>query len=360
MEIERDFLMPSAAPNNGFSPKVPGRGFHAFTIEGVSIAPLLRRLAPQYGIDPAAAIAVALGEGGLVNRENDIGDLAGGGSYGPFQLYAKGALPRQYVGNAALADRWAWSPEGIKYALSRMKAAGASGLRGPAAVEMIIRRFERPADPNKSVAAALARLGTGGVAQRTEQGGASNSFAQAFKPEVAGSMPAAPIQNRRDFILQGLIAGRNPNDLIQALPGMRRREAVVAGPSPNPASRASTPAMSQTSTGKDIRELIYDPMGSVFDGVASKEPYGGHPNHVHYAGRTPQQMLQAIALARNLGLSVRENPYTDPVDPVHTKNSLHYGNFPGVYNDRKLGRAADISGDPNKLRTLYLRLAGLR
>lgn len=120
---------------------------------------IINRLAPKYDIDPVAARVVAMGEGGLVNRANDIGDLAGGGSYGPFQLYAKGALPHQYVGNQQAADSWAWSPAGIEYALRKMQEAGASGLRGASAVEAIIRKFERPADPDGSVRRALARLG---------------------------------------------------------------------------------------------------------------------------------------------------------------------------------------------------------
>lgn len=325
-----------------------------------SVAPIIRALAPKYGIDPQAAIAVALGEGGLQNREGDIGDLSGGGSFGPFQLYTKGALPAQYRGKPQVADRWAWSPEGIKYALSRMQAAGAGGLRGSAAVEAIIRRFERPANPDKSVRLALSRLGTvpsgGGVAQLAEQG--------TFNPEVAGSIPAA--STRRDAILQGLISGRNPHQLIQSLMGMRESPASTTAPLSQGRGRAETGFVSPAAPGipagansKGIRELIYDPVGSVFDGVRSSKPYGGHGNHLHFAGTSPQQMLRAIALARQLGLSVRENPYTDPVDPVHTKNSHHYQVFPGKYNGRQLGQAADISGDPAKLRTLYARLAGL-
>lgn len=337
------------------------------TIRRMSIAPLIRRLAPQYGIDPAAAIAVALGEGGLVNRQGDVGDLAGGGSYGPFQLYTKGALPAQFRGKPQVADQWAWSPEGIKYALGRMRAAGAGGLRGNAAVEAIIRKFERPADPNKSVRLALSRLGTlpqGGVAQSAEQGPSfSGTPTFGSKPTVAGSMPAAST-NRRDFILQGLIGGRDPNALIQALPGMRESASPVVvprvatgTPTPGLPPRPGTPQPSRTAAG--IRELIYDPVGSVFDGTASNKPYGGHGNHLHFAGKNPEQMLKAISLAQQLGLSVRENPYTDPVDPVHTKNSWHYGKFPGKYNGRQLGQAADISGNAKALKQLYARLASL-
>lgn len=322
-----------------------------------SVAPLIRRLAPQYGIDPRAAIAVALGEGGLQNRLHDVGDLSGGGSYGPFQLYAKGALPRQFVGRPSVADAWAWSPEGIKYALGKMRAAGAAGLRGPAAVEAIIRKFERPLDPDKSVRLALGRLGTipaGGVAQSAEQG--------TFNPKVAGSNPAALTSfgggDRRSFILQSLISGQNPLSVLRALPGMREASSPVV---PRMATGSRIPVAPRPASGNasGIRELIYDPMGSIFDGVRSSKPYGGHGSHVHFAAMNPQQMLRAINIARALGVAARENPYTDPVDPVHTKGSHHYQVFPGLYNGRKLGRAADFSGNPQALTRLYQRLAGL-
>ena len=207
---------------------------------------LIRRLAPRYGIDPVAAIAVALGEGGLQNRANDIGDQAGGGSYGPFQLYAQGALPSKYRSNSQLADQWAWSPEGIKYALSRMQAAGAGGLTGPAAVNTIVRKFERPRYPDKSVAAALARLGSvsGGVAQPAEQG--------AFNPEVVGSTPTAPIRNnRRDFILQGLIRGDDPNSLLAKL-GSVQEQTPTPRPAPSMAFRTA-PVASQGATATGFR-----------------------------------------------------------------------------------------------------------
>lgn len=219
MEVKRHFHSPLAASDSGFPAEVGGFDFHpAYYINTLS-KELIRRLAPQYGIDPAAAIAVALGEGGLVNRPDDIGDLAGGGSYGPFQLYAQGALPSRYRGNPQAADTFAWSPEGIKYALSRMRAAGAGGLTGPAAVNAIVRKFERPRYPDKSVAAALARLGSpsGGVASTAPYGGVAQSAEQgSFKPKVAGSNPAAPT-DRRSFILQGLIRGDDPNELLSRL-----------------------------------------------------------------------------------------------------------------------------------------------
>lgn len=109
---------------------------------------LIVRTAQKHGIDPAAALAVAAGEGGI--RYGAVGDA--GTSYGPFQLHVGGALPK---GRGA---DWANSPAGIDYAIRTMAQAGARGLTGQAAVDAIVRKFERPADPDTSVRNAVGRL----------------------------------------------------------------------------------------------------------------------------------------------------------------------------------------------------------
>ncbi|MEB3214489.1 MAG: NlpC/P60 family protein, partial [Leptolyngbyaceae bacterium] len=72
-------------------------------------------------------------------------------SYGPFQLYTHGALPKGK--NAA----WANSPAGVDYAIRKMAEAGAAGLTGQEAIDAIVRKFERPANPDASVANATKR-----------------------------------------------------------------------------------------------------------------------------------------------------------------------------------------------------------
>jgi hypothetical protein len=114
-----------------------------------SVPRLIRRFARKYGIDPRAALAVARTEGGL--RFGAVGDA--GTSYGPFQLHRGGALPR---GRGA---GWANSPAGIEYAIRKMSQAGARGLTGRAAIESIVRDFERPADPGSQIAKALSFYG---------------------------------------------------------------------------------------------------------------------------------------------------------------------------------------------------------
>src|SRR5262245_6117321 len=124
---------------------------------------LIREGARKRGLDPRAVGAVALSEGGLQNREGDIGDLAGGGSYGPFQLYAQGMLPARFRGNPARADAWAWSPAGINYALDHI-ARVAAGKTGRQAITHIVRRFERPAAPGAEISRAWQHYQTLGEA----------------------------------------------------------------------------------------------------------------------------------------------------------------------------------------------------
>lgn len=175
-----------------------------------SVAQLIRMYARQYGVDPRAALAVASVEGGL--RTGAVGDQ--GTSYGPFQLHAGGALPR---GRGA---DWANSPQGIAYALQRMAASGAQGLHGRAAVEAIVRNFERPADPSSEVTRAFAAYG-GNLARGT--GGQAGSIYSGSGAPVASQGAA------RTQLLQQLIASsqqRNPSysGVISALGQLGKTE----------------------------------------------------------------------------------------------------------------------------------------
>lgn len=88
--------------------------------------------------------------------------------------------------------------------------------------------------------------------------------------------------------------------------------------------------------GSGVFELFYDPQGGWKHG--QKIPaIGGHSDHVHVAAG--QKTVVGLGkLAEQMGLTVRENPHWDKVDPVHTKGSYHYKN-----------EAIDVSGDPAKM-----------
>ncbi len=153
-----------------------------------NVTSLIVREALALGLDPRAVIAVAKQEGGLRNRRGDIGDLSGGGSYGPFQLYAQGALPGRFRGKPAQADAWAWSPAGIRYALGRMASAGAAGLSGAAAIKAIVNRFERPANPQREIANAIQTMKQEPL--QDMRGRAGQAYQQGPAAVVNGPSPA--------------------------------------------------------------------------------------------------------------------------------------------------------------------------
>lgn len=105
----------------------------------VSVADWIVALAPRYGLDPRAALAVAMQEG----LSGKVGDA--GTSFGPFQLHQKyGRYPSWAPQDPQAAQAWASSPAGIAYALQGM-AQYAQGLTGNPAIDAIVRRFEIPA-----------------------------------------------------------------------------------------------------------------------------------------------------------------------------------------------------------------------
>src|SRR4051812_28367269 len=114
----------------------------------------IRAQAIARGLDPNAVEAVGKQEG----YSGGIGD--GGHAFGPFQLNnAGGVLTGQFKGQSPeQINKWAWSPAGINYALDRI-AKVAGGLKGQEAIASIVRRFERPANPDREVANANAAYG---------------------------------------------------------------------------------------------------------------------------------------------------------------------------------------------------------
>jgi hypothetical protein len=62
--------------------------------------------------------------------------------------------------------------------------------------------------------------------------------------------------------------------------------------------------------------------------------------------------LHFIQKAQEMGLTVRENPYVDGVDPVHVRGSDHYRVI-GKRNGKKVGAGMDVSGDPKKMRAFF-------
>lgn len=134
-----------------------------------AVEQLIRQYAKALNLDAEAVLAVAKGEGGV--RWGGRGDFVNGKptSFGPFQLHIGGALPQ------GKGEKWANSPEGLLYAMQQM-AEHSAGLRGEQAIISIIRRFERPANPEASIENALKRYSSTGATARVPAVNGNPSF----------------------------------------------------------------------------------------------------------------------------------------------------------------------------------------
>jgi hypothetical protein len=183
---------------------------------------LITQRAAAYGVDPRAALAVARQEG----LSGAIGDQ--GTSFGPFQLHYGGAFPTSAPrGSPEESQAWAMSPAGINYALGGIgKVAG--GLTGPAAVNAIVNRFERPADP--ATEAAKARAAYGEVTPLSFTQGAPTGIPPASLPSA---LPNFRLPSALPDFTQTILANVNksPVALMNAIAGQ--------------ATAASTRALSQ-------------------------------------------------------------------------------------------------------------------
>lgn len=122
---------------------------------GWTVVQAIDYYAGVYHLDATAMKIVALGEGGLEWHAGDDGD--GGTSFGPFQLHIGGALPSRYWSDPEAGKRFANSVAGIEYVARKMAELGAAGKTGLEAIETMIRKFEKPADPDGSFANAERR-----------------------------------------------------------------------------------------------------------------------------------------------------------------------------------------------------------
>jgi hypothetical protein len=232
---------------------------------------LIRQGAKQRGLDPRAVGAVALSEGGLKNRPGDIGDLAGGGSYGPFQLYAQGALPSRFRGNPARADAWAWSPAGINYALDAI-AKVAAGKTGRQAITHIVKRFEKPAAPGAEIERALGHYQTLGGAMADLAASAGGKQKQPGRvPSLLAQQQVRPppkfafneAKMSRD-ISNLFLQGGGGIDFTQ-LPGLVQGAAQWVQ---SPLKKVPTPVVQQRG--------IVDPDGDLQDPIEAVDPKRGN------------------------------------------------------------------------------------
>lgn len=268
---------------------------------------LLAELAKFPTIDRNAELAVA-GQEGLSGRVGDNGT-----SFGPNQLHAGGALPSWvWQRGPAFAQQWAWSPEGIDYALSHV-ARVAGGKKGAAAVQAIVGQFERPADPAGEISRALAHYGgapAGGRTVAAAGGGAVGGGGAALDPVLL-----ALYANN----LQTLTGGASSLTPLLAL--------ALSGGAPAAATTAASPTRSPASTaaGRFV---------TVPDATATR------------AGilLAPSALSSAEQIARQFGVRINSG-YRDP---------SHNAVVGGAQNsDHLRGDAVDFVGSPQQLASLY-------
>lgn len=287
----------------------------------------ISRGARARGLDPLAVLAV-FGTEGLSGR---IGD--NGHAFGPGQENdAGGVLTGRFPGwSAQQKQRWAMSPAGINDVLNRV-AHVAKGKHGDAAINAIVRLFERPANPGAEVQKARGLYGKVG-------GGPAQAGALA-----AGQAAPSNTQGVDKMALLQALSAQHPD--VGALAGLLAQGHAPEAQAPQrPRSMSRPPA----AKGKGaINELFYDPLGGIKHGQQIGA-IGGHKDHVHVSLATEAAQKAAIAQARHMGLRVGEESNKD-VHPVHAKNSYHYQHY---RKGDPLREAADVSGDPHAMAEFY-------
>lgn len=185
-------------------------------------------------------------------------------------------------------------------------------------------------------------------------------FEQATQRARVGEFLAS--RGRGDSILfrSGLLSTEQP--AREDFTSSRLVSRVVRG-KPVSAPAAGGSRVRGSSQAGQLDELFFDPLGGWDRPKGSKKivsigAIGGHGGHAHVGG-DPELMLRLGRSAKRMGLGVRENPAFDPVDPVHTKGSLHYksGRVRTKRGKRKVGKAIDVSGDPQMVTAFVRKVA---
>jgi len=103
--------------------------------------------APNYGVDPAAMLAVANHEGLNFVPIGGTWRIPGesGYNFGPPSWYSGGAGAAIINMQGSNAPAWSWSTAGLDYWMQQISNV-ASGLTGYSAIQSIVNNFERPAE----------------------------------------------------------------------------------------------------------------------------------------------------------------------------------------------------------------------
>lgn len=225
-----------------------------------------RDIAKQYNLDPYAMMAVAGAESGW--NPSAIGD--NGQSFGYHQFYTHGAggpNARQYLDPI----------KNITRAAQLMSKSGAAGKTGRAAIEAMVRNFERPADPSGEIQRAMGYYQQYG---KMSPSGGGNLSSSVTAPMMGSQNTSDPFAESRQGLMSILMQRPiDPNaqslQLINALQGMPNASDVQQGPSAG-VSGVSSPIQYQGSsyTGnaggsllKPLGDTKYKLIGSPYQGT---------------------------------------------------------------------------------------------
>jgi murein DD-endopeptidase MepM/ murein hydrolase activator NlpD len=150
---------------------------------------ILKQVAGKYNLDWRALASVANAESGL--NPSNVGD--NGTSFGLFQLHQGGALGNMPTSRAR---RYLDARTNAEFAARQMSGMGLGGLRGRSAVDAMVRRFERPANPGAEVTRAMGfygGLGGGGATTPASSSAPKAPKAVAFGGATLGGNGSLPV-----------------------------------------------------------------------------------------------------------------------------------------------------------------------
>lgn len=310
-------------------------------------APLIAQLAQKYGVDPRAALAVSSVEG-LSGR---VGD--GGHAFGPFQLNDAGGV---LTGRPGDHRSFAESPAGINWAMQRI-AGVSKGLTGQAAVNAIVRRFERPQDPNGEVASALAAYG------KVPASGGGSAASSPVLAQGGGSPGGASM---RDALLQmamqnnsAIMAGQTP-DIQGALSLLStlRGGGMSSGGSSLPTAPGANGAL-VSGAGGSVVQAAKGMLGTpyVWGGTQPGKALdcsGFLQQAYAKAGiKIPRTTYDQVKVGQNVNLKNLQ-----PGDAVFTEPGKNGPNHVGMYVGNGMIQESPHTGDHNKLIPLKDFLGG--
>lgn len=284
---------------------------------GNPIVNLIIQGARARGLDPAAVLAVASQEG-LSGR---IGD--GGHAFGPFQLNDAGGVLTGKFPNLTPQQRqqWASSPAGINYALDGI-AQVARGQRGQQAVNAIVTRFERPANPGREIAGANAAYGSyAGGYTAPPVPSPSTPAANGGIPGLSAPVPGRPVGNTLAILNEGArMFGLPPLPAVTSSAPSRLPMTAGSAAAPPLAQTRPTPTAPPKVTGRTLPWLEHQ--AAPFGLTITSTTGGQHaPHSYHYQGRAvdlggpPARMAAAANYALAHPGLFTEMFYTGPGHP---------------------------------------------